>query len=235
MLSIIIPTLNEEKYLPVLLSSLRNQNLKEPYEIIVADAGSKDKTVEMARSYGSKVVKGGLPARGRNEGAKNASGDLLLFLDADLFVPQGFLKKSLDEFRKRELAVASYKLIPRTESLIVRNGFNLFYNWPITLYQNFIAHGAMGIMVKKNVFHEVSGFDEGVRIAEDHYFVKLASKVGKFGIIGSTKIYIPLRRFEKDGYVKTGFKYLLCGLHMYLIGPVRSDIINYKFNHYNKC
>jgi len=82
MLSIIIPTLNEEKYLPFLLSSIKEQNFKD-YEIILSDAGSEDRTIEIAKSYGCRVVKGGLPAKGRNQGARAAAGDLLLFLDSD--------------------------------------------------------------------------------------------------------------------------------------------------------
>ena len=96
MISIIIPALNEENYLPRLLGSLEKQNLKD-YEIILADAGSKDRTIEIAKKYGCKVVPGGLPAKGRNEGAKAARGDLFLFLDSDLVLPEGFLDAFLQE------------------------------------------------------------------------------------------------------------------------------------------
>ncbi|PIV12587.1 MAG: teichoic acid biosynthesis protein, partial [Candidatus Nealsonbacteria bacterium CG03_land_8_20_14_0_80_36_12] len=97
MLSIIIPTLNEEKYLPSLLEEIKKQNFSD-YEIIVADGGSEDKTVKIARNYGCKIVKGGLPAKGRNEGAKIAEGDILLFMDADnIFLPENFLKNLLEE------------------------------------------------------------------------------------------------------------------------------------------
>ena len=91
MLSIIIPTKNEEYYLPKLLESIKRQDYKN-YEIIVADAGSKDKTRDVARKSGCKVVKGGLPSIGRNNGAKYAKGELLLFLDADTVLPENFLK-----------------------------------------------------------------------------------------------------------------------------------------------
>lgn len=69
MLSIIIPTLNEEKYLLILLSEIRKQNFID-YEIIVADAVSEDRTIEIARSFNCNIIKGGLPAKGRNEGTK---------------------------------------------------------------------------------------------------------------------------------------------------------------------
>src|SRR3989338_1163009 len=92
--SIIIPTLNEEEYLPKLLESIRQQRFKD-LEIIVADAGSTDKTKEIAERYGCKIVPGGLPARGRNEGARVAGGELLVFLDADVMFPRDFFQIAL--------------------------------------------------------------------------------------------------------------------------------------------
>jgi len=236
MLSIIIPTLNEEDYLPLLLDSIlpKNQDSEINLEIIVADAGSTDKTIEIAKSYGCKITKGGLPAKGRNEGVKVAQGDLLLFLDADLVLPKDFLRNSLNEFQKRKLDVASYRLTPRTDSVLIRKGFNFFYNWPITFFQKIISAGAMGILVKKGLFDRVEGFNEEIKLAEDHYFVQQASRIGRFGIIASTEIFIPLRRFERDGYLKTCIRYLLCGFHMFLFGPVKSDVLGYRFDHYSK-
>lgn len=67
-ISIIVPTKNEERYLPGLLKSIKKQTV-QPYEIIVADAGSTDRTVEIAKKYGAKVIKGGIPQVGRNKGA----------------------------------------------------------------------------------------------------------------------------------------------------------------------
>jgi len=234
MLSIIIPTLNEERYLPSLLESIKKQNLKGEHEIIVADAGSKDKTVEIAESFGCRITKGGLPARGRNEGAKAARGNVLLFLDADLKMSPDFLKKSLEEFARRRLAVASYCLIPRTSKRALKTGFNLLYNRPIVLWQKLIAHGSAAILVKKNIFLRVGGFDEKIKLAEDHYFTRQAAKLGKFGVIKSAKVYIPMRRFETDGYLFTLSKYLLCQLYMLSGKPAKAKIFEYKFNHYKK-
>ena len=73
-LSIIIPTYNEEEYLPVLLESIKKQNFND-YEVIVADANSTDRTREIAKEYGCLIVDGGLPAVGRNNGAKVAKGE----------------------------------------------------------------------------------------------------------------------------------------------------------------
>ncbi len=233
MLSIIIPTLNEEDYLPSLLTAIKGQSFKD-YEIIVADSNSTDKTREIALNFGCRIVPGGLPAKGRNQGAKFAKGDLLLFLDADLMVGEGFLEKTLAEFKRRKLDIASSTLTPQTKSAFLKNSFNFFYNWPIILVQRLSPWGAMAIFVKKDIFEAVGGFDEEIKLAEDHHFVRSGARIGKFGILTKSKVYMPLRRFEKDGFLRTGIKYLFCGAHMVLKGPIRSDIVKYDFNHYSK-
>ena len=82
MLTIVIPTKNEEAYLPRLPESIQGQTLK-PSEIIVADAHSTDRTREIAIAYGAKVVDGGMISFGRNAGAREVHTAFILFLDAD--------------------------------------------------------------------------------------------------------------------------------------------------------
>jgi len=232
MLSIIIPALNEQDNLKILLDSIKNQEYFGDYEIIVADAGSKDKTKEIALAYKCIICQGGLPAKGRNEGAKIAKGDWLLFLDADTILPDNFFINTFKEINERNLQIASYKLLPTSNNKKSKFYLNFFYNWPIEFLQNILAHGADGILIKKDIFEKVKGFDESIKLAEDHHMIRLACKIGKFGIIKNTFIYISERRFVTDGWLNTGIKYLLCELHMIFIGPVKSDIFNYKFNHY---
>ncbi|HNY35994.1 MAG TPA: glycosyltransferase [Candidatus Pacearchaeota archaeon] len=234
MISIIIPTLNEEKNIKTLLAIIQKGGFDD-YEVIIADAGSIDKTIEIARKNNCIISKGGLPARGRNIGAKIAKGDILFFLDADLkFYPKNFLKLSVDYFTKNDLSVASFAILPQKNNIYM-NPFtlNLFYNIPQELLKKVFPMGAMGIMVKKDVFEKVKGFDESITLAEDHYFVQQANKFGKFDIIKGVKIYMPLRRFEKDGYFRTSFKYLICAFNMGVRRkPERK--IRYDFGHYDK-
>ncbi len=231
MLSIIIPTLNEEKNLSVILSCINKEKIKD-LEIIIADAGSKDKTIEIAKSFNCVVTGGGLPAKGRNKGAKIAKGDTFLFLDADLKLSKNFVKKSLKCFLKEKLSIASFPIYPQKNNIYL-NPFtlNLLYNYPQRLLERIFPLGAMGIMVKKDVFEKVGGFDETIKLSEDHCFVQDCSKIGKFGTLECSNIYMPIRRFERDGYFRTGIKYLLCTLHMIFIGPVRSDILKYTFDY----
>jgi len=230
MLSIIIPALNEEKYLPILLSSIKKQNLND-FEIIISDAGSSDKTVEIAKNYNCKIVKGGLPGIGRNRGAKAAQGNLLLFLDADVLLPKDFFEKSLKELKERKLNMASFKLVPKENKFAIIF-FDIFYNFPIIILEKILPHAAMGILIEKEFFYKLNGFDETIKLAEDNDLARRARKIGKFGIIRSTKIFISLRRFQKDGWLVTCLKYFFGELYMIFLGPIRTDIFNYRFNHY---
>jgi glycosyltransferase involved in cell wall biosynthesis len=232
MLSIIIPTLNEEKYLPLLLEEIKKQNFKD-YEVIVADAGSRDKTVKIAKSYDCKVVSGGLPAEGRNAGAKIAKKDIFLFMDADnIFLPPGFLRDLLDGFEKRKLDVASFPLFLQGNKFD-RLAYGL-YNWWVDKSQRFLPHATNCVLVRRDIHEKIDGFDEEIQMAEDHAYARKAAKYGKFGFIKTEPVLTSSRRFERDGRFKTYFKYLLGGLHMALLGNIKSDIFKYKFNHYLK-
>lgn len=234
MLSIIIPTLNEEKYLPLLLESIKKQSFSD-YEIILADAGSKDKTLEIAKKYNCRIVSGGLPAKGRNEGAKAAKGDVFFFLDADTVLPDKFFEEALDEFYGRNLEMASFCLVPLPRSPISYFFMNILYNQPIVLLETALPHAATGILVRRPLFEKLGGYDEDVKLAEDHYLARRAKELygSSLGIIKSTKIFVSDRRFKTDGWIATGVRYLLCELHLIFIGPVRSDIFKYRFDHYN--
>jgi len=234
MISIIIPTLNEENYLPKLLDSFKKQNLKEDYEVIIADAGSTDTTVEIAKKkYGCKVVPGGLPAKGRNEGAKVAQGDLLLFLDADLILPEGFLDALLKEFREKNLDIASTDLDFLSDKKIYKiTAFlrNIYYRCT----QRILPHISQCILVKKDIHSKIGGFDEKIKLCEDFDYVKKMGKIAKFGHISKIKFYSSVRRFEKDGLIYTFLKLLLAHLYIALFGPIKSDIFRYRFSHYLK-
>src|SRR3989304_5649057 len=102
MLTIIVPTKNEEACLPILLESIKWQSI-QPEEIIIADAFSEDSTRSVAESFGAKVIGGGLPGSGRNKGAQVAKTKYLLFLDADVVLNDtDFLSESLNEIIESE-------------------------------------------------------------------------------------------------------------------------------------
>src|SRR4051812_2549406 len=109
MISFIIPTLEEEKVIEKILRNLQ-EIVDFDYEVIISDGGSKDRTMEIARKYGTKVVENTTGQRqniaiGRNEGAKAATGEFLVFLDADVYIPNIniFIKHALAHFEQNAL------------------------------------------------------------------------------------------------------------------------------------
>ncbi len=233
MISIIIPTLNEEKLLPRLLKSIKKQGSVE-YEIIVADANSSDRTVEIARKYGCKIVPGGKPAVGRNNGAKVAKGDYLLFLDADVVLPDNFLKEIIETCEEKNIDIATCKISPISKKKI-DIALHSIYNFYSLLTQYFYPHApGFCILVRKDLFNKVGGFNEMLKLAEDHDFVKRAGKKGKFRVLSSAKILVSTRRLEKDGRIATSIKYCLCEIYRFICGEIKTDIFNYEFSHYNK-
>ncbi len=233
MISIIIPSLNEEQYLFRLLESIKNQDYQGEVEIIVADAGSKDKTKEIAKSFGCKVVVGGLPPKARNQGAKVAEGDLFLFLDADGFLPKNFISKALKEFSDRGLSVAGFFCIPDDSAFIFRLILGV-YNFWLRFTEKFSGYGGNAILIKRDIHEKINGFDESIKFVEDHNYVRRARKMGKYGVIKGTFSYVNMRRFKKDGAVKTSLKCVFADLHTSIVGPIKKDIFKYKFGHYNK-
>lgn len=230
MLSIIIPALNEEKYLPLLLKHIEEQEFDEDYEVIVADADSKDRTVEIAKGFGCNITKGGLPAKGRNKGAKIAKGDIFLFMDADNFyLPENFLTDLLNEFRKRDLAVASFAVCP-DGNWFDRLAYKI-YNFWVKSTQRFFAFATNAVLVKREVFEKIKGFDEEIKIGEDHDLAKRAAKIGRFGFIETEPVLTSTRRFKRDGRFRTYSKYLLVGIYMLFLGPVKTDIFKYRFDY----
>lgn len=234
MLSIIIPALNEEKYLPLLLDSIKKQDFND-YELILADANSTDATARIAAKYGCKIIPGGLPAKGRNEGAKIARGDNFLFLDADVVLPDNFLKKFLEKFHKENADMATTALSAIGKGKIYRIGSYL-WNFYFDKNQRFFpCAGGFCILVKKETHDKLGGFDEEIKVAEDIIYARRAKKNKvKFKFFKSPKIMISTRRFEREGMFRAMLKYILIELHMIFLGPVKTDIFNYKFAHYGQ-
>lgn len=232
MLSIIIPTKNEEEVLPELLKSIREQNYKN-YEIVVADAHSTDKTRSVAEKFGCRIVDGGLPGPGRNRGAEAAKGDKFLFLDADVILSHpGYLTNTMREFDRRAFDVATCQIDPLSDRRADRL-FHWVYNHYSTKLAPIVPHApGFCIFVRRHIHEKISGFDEDIKLAEDHDYTRRAAKHGNFGFL-SEHVPVSVRRFDKDGRINIAVKYIFCEIYMFLFGSIKSDIFKYRFG-YNK-
>ena len=230
MISIVIPAYNEEEYLPKLLKCIEQQTCKD-YEIIVADASSRDRTRQIAKRHGCRIVNGGLPAKGRNNGAKSAKGDILFFIDADAAFGRNFLRNAVNELKERKLDVAGCCINPLSNSIIDNIFFGIFNLW-IFVTQFFYPNASgSGIFCKKWLHKKVKGFDEKIRLSEDMDYARRCGKHGKFRILKTAKSYISMRRFEKEGRFNVGMKLFLSAVYRLIFGEIRSDVFKYNLRY----
>lgn len=226
--SVIIPTLNEASHLPGLLDALHAQT-RPPDEIIVADAGSKDGTVEIAQARGVRVVPGGMPGPGRNAGARQAQSNIFLFLDADVAPHPNFLELTLGEFERQGYAVATCFNESLSDDLgdkIIVEATNLYLQiiMPVSPH----APGFC-IFAQRAVHQAMGGFDETVIMCEDHDYARRALQFGKFGLLTSARIPVSMRRLEKEGLIGLALKYLWCEMYALAGKPIRSIPFEYEF------
>ncbi len=227
-LSVIIPALNEEETLPMLLQSLDGQTFTE-FEVIVADADSEDATVEIAKRHGARVVKGGMPAVGRNAGAGTADGDFLIFLDADVRVPKTFLEDVYNGMQRRYADLATCKMRPISDVTLDELLFGLSNS--VIRYTARSQPRAMGFctFVTKRLFEHVGGFDETITLGEDHEFVKRASAVRPLHFLDRPFVEVSVRRMEKEGRLGYSIKALHSDLYRNIFGEIRNNEIEYQF------
>jgi rSAM/selenodomain-associated transferase 2 len=192
MISIIIPTLNEEQALPSLLDAIRRQGAD--HEVIVADGGSEDRTVATALDHGVRTLLSP-PGRGNGmcAGAKEAAGDVLLFLHADSILLPGALR------RINEVLSADPEIIGGNFRLVF-DGDTPFSRWLTRSYARLraigIYYGDSGIFVRRSVYEAVGGF-RPIALMEDLDFVRRLERFGQTRCIRNPHLITSSRRFEQ--------------------------------------
>lgn len=214
--SLIIPTLNEEHYLPHLLQDIEDQITKD-YEVIVVDAASTDKTKEKAQEFSTKFPLTILTSSKknvsfqRNMGAQKATGEYFIFLDADVRLPKDFLTQVKVATHKKNKGVFLPYMLPDDSSQKTRVLIS-FVNTMIRLSQTYGKPLAPGgnVIVLSDIFKKVGGFSEDVFISEDHNFVRSAYRMGyKAKILSHARVHISMRRSKVEGDMTFISKYIL--------------------------
>lgn len=207
--SVVIPTFQEGRYIAAILSKL--VKIKPSVEIIVVDGGSEDNTVKVAKRFTNKVYqirKRGI-SKARNYGARRASGDILVFLDADVNPPSDFMEKVLKALKDNTVVGATCHIMP-AHPRFGEAVFFYIYNLLIRLSSRFKPHSRGEFFaVKKSEFLAVNGFDEEMPCIEDHDLAQRLSRRGKFVFIKNLTVYESLRRFRKLGLFKVVGTWLL--------------------------
>ncbi|MCA9371599.1 glycosyltransferase [Candidatus Woesebacteria bacterium] len=236
--SIVIPTLNEEKYLPRLLDNIVKQQGKHDFEIFVVDAESTDQTISVAKSFSSKLPVKILRARvrnlsfQRNLGAQRAKGDYLIFLDADSQIPNNFLQNLKSELAKCAYLICIPEIKTSRDSLIDQNIIKIA-NYLITVakyIQRPFAAGAC-LIIHRYTFLHLDGFtitqlhEKKVLFSEDADFLIRARQTGIIAAQLKTVNFIfSFRRIEKEGYLVVATKYIIAGIEMILLQATTTTI-----------
>ncbi|MFP4430099.1 MAG: glycosyltransferase [Spirochaetota bacterium] len=231
-ISVIVPTYNEAEYLPKLLDCLKAQTLRS-FEIIVADNASDDGTREIATSYGARLAPGGLPPEGRNRGAAEAKGDYFFFFDADVKFSKHFLKQALGEMKKRNAELATCETVPLS-NLHLDRFMHSFANFFVKLNLERDPHApGFCIMVSRRVFEAVGGFDESLKLAEDHDFVKRAAEHVPLVFLEKVRVTVSVRRYRKEGRLDYMRKVVQIARHRARHGEVTDDTFDYAFGDFD--
>ena len=168
-ISIIIPVYNGAKFLPDTLRSIQNQDYKD-YELLVVDDGSTDETAQIAESAGAKVIKlsqNSGPATARNEGARAAQGEILLFTDSDVLLPKNAVTKLLTAFKQNHTDAVQGTFsdvcpfpnyFSQYKNLYNRYVLNQLPDWIDTTFTSITA-------VTRSAFISCGGFDQNIRTA----------------------------------------------------------------------
>lgn len=220
MISVIIITLNEEKYIEGCLRSLAKQTLpRSKYEIIVVDGGSRDNTVKIAKKYADKIVyqnrKGA--ANARNWGYLCARYPLVAYIDADVVVEKGWIKKAAEKLESPDIVCAFGRTYPRENYLGSRIYFSLA-NFYAKFCDYFKSPNVMGphMVFKKWALKKCGGFNERIPSLEDYEIAFRLIKCGKLVYCPKLIAYASSRRFKKFGYFSTFFGFLYDGLRIFL-------------------
>lgn len=188
--SVIIPAYNEETTICETLQDLFAKH--RPDEVLVADGGSSDETVKLAGQWTKVIQSGKGRAQQMNEGARQAKGDVFLFLHADTKLPDNGLNLIRDEIQKGVKA----------------GRFRMKFDgrqWLLRLYElytrfQFFSYGDQGFFVTRELFEKLGGFNEAVPFEDIDFYRRLCKFVKP--VILRDPVTTSARRFTQNGYIR---------------------------------
>lgn len=232
-LSIVVPVLNEERLLERTLAMFpRELRARFAAELIVSDGGSSDRTVEIAREHADVVVehheqRRQTIAEGRNCGAAQARGTLLVFINGDTVPrdPERFLEALVDVSRQvgpssRVAAIACPVEIAPEERGLSDRLFHRFFNLYVRLLNRIglgMGRGECQVM-SRELFERVGGYNNDMAAGEDFDLYKRLSEHGRIGHHDALTVYESPRRFRRYGYLRVLAHWTLNGIAVAVAG-----------------
>lgn len=222
-ISVLIPTYNEESKIARCISYIHKQTLpRNQYEIIIVDA-STDKTPEIARKLGCRVVKQKSEGVGgaRNDGVEVAKYNIIAATDADVIVPKDWLQKVKTNFEKRDIVALCGIVLPlEKHDFQIRTTMAFLIWW--AKFLSFLGLPVMrgnNCMFRKKEFLKVKGYRD-LAVLDDFEIGLRLQKLGKVFFDPTLVVDASGRRIAKDGTLKYFWTYLVNGISLFLTGNV---------------
>ena len=213
--SFVVPAKDEEAYLPAILGSIARQRTDRDYEVVVVDGDSDDRTPEIAREYGARLIRqpttaadgglGGGPRIGdaRHRGAERADGEWLAFVDADTVVDTEYLDAMLRFVRERNLAAASSRcrMVGPARAKVMEATINrVFPRLDRPILPGF------NVLVRRDAYFEAGGFPDVPN--EDTAFSRELAREWPTGYHPDVLAATSARRIAESGLTGTLYHYL---------------------------
>jgi len=206
-LTIVVPVKNEERLIGNLLDSILRQDYERirTTQIYIADAASTDTTLQVIEAYARvlpiTIIPGGLPAEGRNAGARLAQSRYVLFLDADIELGnRSLIRRAAERMKRRKLHCITTCILSKEKNVFdnLMYSVNAFIQFG-SKYSRPFSPGAFTLFDRQR-FNELGGFNERVLYAEDYFLSRNVARQ-RFGIVPGY-VLTTNRRFKKMGHLR---------------------------------
>lgn len=202
-ISIIIPVLNEEKWINQAIEELKTQSFDGVFEIIVSD-GHKDGTTLDKIKDRRVLKKRSLPGRGiqLNTGAREASGDILLFLHCDTCLPDGGLNALKQAMRNQAVCAGAFDLCINSKKNVFRM---IEKSASVRSRLTHIPYGDQAVFIRRDYFFKIGGYARIPLMEDVDLMRKIKKRKGKIHIL-DLAVSTSARRWQKEGILYTTFR-----------------------------
>lgn len=243
--SVVIPTLNEERHIGSLLSDLDQQS-EPPLEVLVVDGGSEDRTADIVRSGEWHEGNSGprcpvrlySPGRGvplqRNYGGRLARGEIVVFFDADVRIRPKFLAAMRKNFVRRGLEIATPLYMPGNSTIVI-NLVHVVVNIMFAFLSRKNPSGSgQCIAIRRDVFSDSGGFDERLTFDDAEFIHRVgARQKRRFGMV-PIRVLVSDRRFREEGTIKVVSKLIRMSNFFRKGMWVESNSVEYEFGKHTR-